>query len=841
MLEDMRTGHTLTILGALALVTAGVAWKLPGVWKSSQPPTSTGRYLDPIGDSTQIGSFPTNMALSPNGKWLAVTCTGSRSDLSILDTMTGKVVSQKHYPNGLYYGIAFASDTVLYVSQGAEDMIDRIAVSADGALRETKSFAVPGKVGEFAANPAGIALSSDGQTLLVANNESGRETGYQGTITALKATTGELVASSKAGGFPYGIVQNNGTAFVTSERDNAVLAFDASTLAIKQTIPVGANPTGVLVDPSGKTLYVANSSSDTVSVIDTAAMAITRTILVRPAEVHGLPGCTPIGLALSPDGKTLFAACADLNAVAVIDLGSATVQGYLPTGWYPTAVQVTPDGAHLFVSCGKGTQTRNPNGKSVQKWGQYILDIMEGAVTKVDLPDAMASLPSLTKVALSDALINDDRQSKYKAQFKNPGIKHVIYVIKENRTYDQFLGDMPEGQGDPSLALFGKDVTPNTHALAKRFGLYDNFYVCAEVSADGWNWSTGGMTSEYTNRNTVYVYTHGKRSYDFEGEVNDSPVELLGQRDVATPPGGYLWDLCAKHNVTYRAYGVFTAFQDSAEKRTDGNPVVRANEPVKQALVGHSDTSFRQFDMRYPDSDVLSKLNLTEAPRGLKSYGTNAAPSRFSEWKKEFDANVAKHDLPGLSIIRFCRDHTSGSAAGLSSPRAMVADNDYAIGQLVEAVSHSPYWKDTAICIVEDDAQNGFDHVDAHRAPALLISAYNAKGRTDHTFYNTDSMLRTIELCLGLPPMNQFDALARPFQPFVKSMKATPYSALLPSKLIAGEINKPTAYRAKESEMFLAKADEDSRNDMKLNEILWRIAKGPKAKLPNTPGAKTAP
>ena len=818
-----------------------MAWKAPGPWKSSQPPTSTGRSIDPVGASIEIGSFPTNMVMSPDGRWLAVTCTGARANLSLIDTATGKVVSQKAYEAGLYYGLAFASNSLLYVSQGAMDKIDSIHVSDGGQLGSATSLKVPGKVGDLASNPAGIALSDDGATLFLANNESGRQNGYAGRVTALNAKTGEFISQLAPGGFPFGIAQRGGLGYVTCERDNMVVTFDTTANQIKGSIPVGANPTGLLLGPAGKTLYVANSSSDTISVIDTATQRVVHTILVRPAEVHGLPGCTPIGLTLTPDGKTLLVACADLNSVAVIDVESGEVRGYLPTGWYPTSVQVTPDGASLYVSCARGTVTRNPNGKEVRKWGQYILDVMEGAVTKIDLQNALKELPSLTKVALKDALIGDSRQAKNTAKFINPGIKHVIYVIKENRTYDQVLGDVPEGAGDPTLTLYGKEVTPNIHALAKRFGLFDNFYTCAEVSADGWNWSTGGMTSEYTSRNTVYNYTLGQRSYDFEGEINGSPVELLGQRDVATPPGGYLWDLCAAHGLTYRTYGSFVAFGKSDEKGDDGKPLTEANEPVKKALVGHSDSNFRQFDMKYPDSEAFLKHGLPPTPRQQKSFGSFRAPSRITQWKREFDHFTATGQLPAFSLLRLCRDHTSGGADGLGSPRAMVADNDYAVGQLVDAVSHSPYWKNTAICILEDDAQNGYDHVDAHRSPALIISAYNKPRRVDHGFYNTDSMLRTMELSLGLPPMNQFDALANPLPAFARTaVNDAPYHAVLPAKEIIGEVNKRSTYRSKESEVYVAQKDEDSLDDLKLNEILWRIEKGATATLPSASQSKRA-
>jgi len=509
------------------------------------------------------------------------------------------------------------------------------------------------------------------------------------------------------------------------------------------------------------------------------------------------------------------------------------VVGYSPAGWYPTAVQVGSDGKRLFVSNGKGVRAHTPN--NTQK-DRYILNILDGAVTTIDLPAALADLPHLTHIALSDAGMLANAEARNKARFRNPGIQHVIYIIKENRTYDQVMGDEKAGNGDPSLTLYGAGITPNEHALADRFGLFDNFFCCAEVSADGWNWSTGGMVNEYSNRNTIYNYTRDARDYDFEGETNGVPRNLMGQKDVGAPPGGYLWDDCAAHGVSYRSYGFFDMFEDSPERDDRGAPLYPQNTPDQKALVNHSDNSFRLFDLTYPDSEAYLKLGLPPTPRQKKGYGIFNSPSRFSEWKREFDRYVANHDLPAVTMLRFMRDHTSGSAVGLGSPRAMVADNDYAVGELVDAVSHSPYWTSTAICIVEDDAQNGFDHVDCHRSPALVVSAYNQPGLVDHRFYNTDAVLRTMELLVGLPPMCQYDALAAPFQCFSDTVvNPEPFTAIVPDKKIAGEVNQRRDYGSRESEIFVHADDEDTIADWRLNTIQWRLAKG-NAPIPRTPG-----
>jgi hypothetical protein len=410
------------------------------------------------------------------------------------------------------------------------------------------------------------------------------------------------------------------------------------------------------------------------------------------------------------------------------------------------------------------------------------------------------------------------------------GIKPVVYIIKENRTYDQVLGDLKQGNGDPEIVMFGRKVTPNLHALAERFVLLDNFYCCAEVSADGWNWSTSGMVSEYTARNAPFNYSGRGRHYDFEGQNSGTPADLAGLPDVARAPGGYLWDQCVKKDISFRNYGFFVSGSDD-EKGADDRPFMTSNTPTRKALVGQTDTSFLQFDMTYADSNAW-KAYSNPAPKQKRAYGKFAAPSRFAEWKREFDQYVRSGRLPAFMMVRFPRDHTNGTQEGLQTPRGMVADNDFAVGQLVEAISASPFWKETAIFILEDDAQNGHDHVDAHRSIAFVISPYIPRGTVDHRFYNTDSVLRTIEALLGLPPMCQYDASA-PLMAFFdsKPVNAAPYRAILPPKAIIGEFNTKTAYRAKDSERLDFRG-EDRVPDAVLNDILWHAVKGANAPEP---------
>ena len=355
------------------------------------------------------------------------------------------------------------------------------------------------------------------------------------------------------------------------------------------------------------------------------------------------------------------------------------------------------------------------------------------------------------------------------------------------------------------------------------FVLLDNFYDCAETSADGWNWSTAGMVSEYTARNAPFSYSGRGRGYDYEGSTNGVPKDLIGQPDVAGPPGGYLWDLCARHGISYRNYGCFSAFADVDSG--DGKSIVRENGPTKRTLVGHSDLDYRRYDLDYADSDAWSIYG-TRSPGQKLKYGRFDSRSRFAEWKREFDGFVATGEMPRFQIIRLPRDHTSGTQPDSPTPRAMVADNDYAVGQVIDALSHSRFWKQSAIFVLEDDAQDGDDHVDAHRSTCFIISPFVRRGACDHTFYNTDSVLKTMERLLQLPSMCQYDAIAPLLGVFgSRPENADPYTAILPPRQIIGEINLKTAYRAGDSAR-LDFSREDRVDEATLNDILWHSVKG---------------
>ena len=863
----MRLRHVNTSLIALAFGLVAASCAVPRL------PLPTGRFITPQGVHTSVGTFPANVALSPDGQFLVVSNAGKRNALSVLSTTDGRLVSQfkvatwlgvrggkgttatkrtaRGGKDGLFYGLAFGPSQpggmLLYASHGQAEVVEAYLLSPQGQLTLTdRRLACPSRDKNTPNVIAGLALDSRGQRLYATNNTSIYKTGLKGTLLIMDTRSGALLRSVELPGYPFAVAAltrgpgADRKVYVSGERDGLVSVIDPDNGKVLKEIATGSHPIALLLDRPQQRLFVANGDSDTISVIDTARDEVSDTILLRPEDVRGLPGVVPTGLALAPDGRRLYATLGEMNAVAVIDLSEskpATLAGYLPVGWYPTALAVTPDGRRLMVANAKGTVAPNPNnvGRGPDgAWGQYILDILDGNVSTFALPGRLrlwGTLVRQTRQVIGNNQIAPEREQA-RPKMANPGIKHVIYIIKENRTYDQVFGDLAQGNGDPSQCLFPRAVTPNQHALAERFVLLDNFYVCAEVSAQGWGWSTAGMLSEYTERNTAYNYAGFGRSYDYEGQNNLMPVDLLATRDVATPPCGYIWDLALNHGLSLRNYGFFVNLDASKEKTAAGRDVAEDNQPLRRSLVGKTDVNFRKFGFDYTDSDAWVRHHCP-IPRQVRAYGEFGATSRVAEWKREFDQYVKDGNLPAFETIRMGRNHTQGTTVGVNSPRSMVADNDYAVGELVEAVSHSLYWRDTAICILEDDAQNGHDHVDAHRSPALVISPFIKKGTVDHRFFNTDSMLRTMEELLGLPPLNQYDAAAQPIAVFGKQpANDAPYNAILPAREIIAEVNGRNSYKAALS----AKLDfskEDAVPDPVLNDLIWHAIKG--ASVPEPP------
>lgn len=862
-------------------------------------PLVTGRAIEPQAVATQdVGSLPINLIASPDGKFVVSTDQGYRESLWSIRTLDGTGVSHLEFPrslrngtNGLYYGLAFGPDGTLYAAQGANDTLLKISMDAEGKLVQTG--AIKTRKGDF---PSGLAVDAKGR-LYVANNDNRSAGGRQYQLPTSVAIydvaegkeIGRFAFADSFGGtpnFPLAVAAlNDGSKlYVASQRDAAVYVLDTADPATPKliaTLPTGSHPVALLFDKSQSRLFVANAQSDTVSIVDTRADKIAGTVLLRPEIAKHVAGATPNGMSLSPDEKRLYVTLGDMNAVAVVDIADREVDGYIPTGWYPTAVVASADGRRLLVANAKGVAARTPNPPATQgARHQSPLNVLEGNVMTIAVP-AKAELAAQT-----NRVMELDRLTPRVMRAANPlkdiglqagKITHVIYVVKENRSYDQVLGDLPQGNGDPSRTLFGRKITPNQHAIAERFVLLDNFYDCGEVSGDGWTWSTQAHANEYTIRNVPYSYSNRGRSYDYEGQVDQFPTggfpatdpdgKPLSQDpkykegakavpDVAEAPGGHIWDMVRRHGLSYRNYGFFLSDEIRDGDRIvipDNYPNSTGLQPGGHDLAGVSDVDFRRFDLNYADSEA--RLHFARQTgdekflRPMRGFGKYQAPSRFTEWKREFDQMLAKAPdgsaVPNFMTIRFCTDHTMGTNPNNHTPKSMVADNDYAVGQLVETISKSPIWRSTAIFVVEDDAQDGPDHVDTHRSTAYVISPWIKAHSVDHTFQNTVSLIRTMELLLGLPPMCQYDATAEPIMNWDgKPSNDAPFAAILPDPAVLREINGAASPRSPVSPEQRGMMDESSKMDFahadaapadRLNEIIWKSVRGYDSVMPKTP------
>ena len=580
-----------------------------------------------------------------------------------------------------------------------------------------------------------------------------------------------------------------------------VAIFDTKLNQVTNTIAVGDNPNEMCLTHSGKYLYVANANDNTVSVIDLPQQKVLETLntAVYPTP---LSGTTSNSVALNKDDKTLYIANADNNCLAVFDVsqpGASKSKGFIPTGWYPTVVRVIDH--KIYVANGKGMSSLpNPGGPNPVSKAQTVL--LHGGDPNKNLPVqyigglflgtlSIITPPTAQQLAVySQAVYHNTPYSRkqevtangeegnpvpFKVGDKSP-IKYVFYVIQENRTYDQVLADMPKGNGDTSLLLFGKHITPNHHALAEDFVLLDNFYVDGEVSADGHNWSLGAYATDYMEKNWPTSYGHHGK-----GAVGD-----IAKNKV------YIWDEAKRANLSYRTYGEF---------------INANNTPQIPVLKDH-------FAKSYPTRDLLDPDTL-----------------RYQRWENDFDSLVRINAVPNLSTMRMLSDHTEGTRPGRPTPFAHVADNDLAVGRLVEHISKSPIWENSVIFIVEDDAQNGPDHVDAHRSLAYVAGGLVKRNFVDHTMYSTSSVLRTMELILGLPPMTQYDAAAMPmFRCFTSQLNKTPFNSL-PSNVNLNELN-PRDTRLGALSKGLDFSAVDRVPDKLMNNLLWKAIKGENAVVP---------
>ncbi len=584
------------------------------------------------------------------------------------------------------------------------------------------------------------------------------------------------------------------TAYVSNWGKKSVSVVDTQSAELIKTLRVGTHPSALALNPTNDELYVANTDSDSISVIDTTEKRVVRSFSVSPYP--GAPvGTSPNALAVSPDGHQLYVANAGNNDVAVVELGEEgggpdRVEGLIPTAWYPTGVAVSPDGDGLLVVNAKGLGAGpNPGGPvpiedPESPPGQYIGSMIEGTLSTIPVPGEERLIDYTERVAENNSF--DKGLEKAAAVLKN--IKHVIYVINENRTYDQVLGDLPRGNGDPSLTLFGPDVAPNHHNLAEQFTTLDNLYAAGEVSNDGWEWSTAASANTFNQKS--WPTNYGGRGFLYTGEGYS-----LAAAPGRVPENSYIWDALSRKGISFRNYGFWA---------TDTPPVDVWNEPNLEA---HTDKQFPGYNLAIRDQ------------------------FRYREWLSEFRGFEERGNMPAVQFVKFPNDHTCGTDPACPTPQAMVADSDWATGKLVDKVSHSQFWKSTAIFQIEDDAQDGPDHVDAHRTIGHVISPYTQVGEVDSTFYSSVSMLRTMEMIMGLSPLTQFDAAANPMlNSFTTEPDFTPYEAVKPKQSL-NEPNPKNGPMAKQS----SKMDfsvEDQAPWQALNRAIWKSVYGGDSTMP---------
>lgn len=771
----------------------------------------TGVHLDPIGRSTPTGSFPLTMLPSPEGDRIVLLLSGWREQgVQVLDRASGRILQTLVQPAG-FLGAAFSPDgKVLYASGANTDVVYRYDWSGgEATLRDSLVLATrPTPRAAGRRYPAGLAPSRDGRLLYVAEN-------LDDSLAVVDVATGRVVQRLATERYPYAVaVGPDGTVYVSAWGGRTVSFFRPAAdglLADAGRVAAGRHPSAILLNRDGSRLFVASGSTDQVAVLDTKQRRVVARLL-DPPPAGPDEGSTPNALALSPDGTRLFVAEADANAVAVFDLAPTTANlatargddrlaGRIPTGWYPTAVLASAD--TLLVGTAKGAGSApNPRGPQPliselhQGRGEhYTLGQLRGSFLVAPVANATGS----ELAALTARVSRANGWETPRAGAAYPPFRHVIYVIKENRTYDQVLGDMRDGDGDTSLVFFPRAVSPNHHALAERFGLFDRFLVNAEVSADGHNWSTAAYAADYVEKTVQSNYSSRRRWYDYEGTNRDSVPE----DDVNEPANGYLWNLAERKGITFRNYGEFVV----ESPRDADDPLPPGYRGDKPFLYAHTDPRFAGFDLTIPDQ------------------------RRADEWIAELQAEVRSGQMPALQILRLPNDHTAGAAAGMHTPRALMADNDLALGRVVEALSRTPFWRNTVVFVLEDDAQNGPDHVDSHRSPLLVISAYNRPG-TIHRFANTTDVLRTIEEILGLQSLAHFDYYGRPLRGiWAATPDLRPYRALTPSVSL-DEMNPRTGRGARESRR-LDLGVEDVADVELFNHILWRAIR-PNVPYPGT-------
>ena len=788
----------ITITFCYLIVQTGLAQPLKSI-ESKRIKLSNGWNITPIGKSLPLGDLPLNMAISSSKKYMAVTNNGqSTQSLQLIDVINEKILDNINIPTS-WLGLKFSADEKsLYVSGGNENRILKYSVIKN-KLHLADSILL-GKPWPNKISPTGLEIDNNLNKMYVVTKDNN-------TLYIINLITKKIINEIKLPAEAYACLlsPNKKELYISCWGCEQLLIFNTATGVITAKIPVGSNPNDLCISPSGQFIYIANANDNSVSVIDIKKQKVIETL--NAALYPNSPnGSTTNSVALNSTGKILYIANADNNCLAVFDVskpGSSHAKGFIPTGWYPTCVRSL--GNKIYVSNGKGfTSLPNPNGPnpidkkeqlayqmgdtSALKTVEYIGGLLKGTLSIINNPTDQ-QLAVYSQVVYNNTPYSKNKEIFSSGEKGNPipmkvgaasPIKYVFYIVKENRTYDQVLGDMPEGNGDKSLCLFGEKVTPNLHALSREFVLLDNFYVDGEVSADGHNWSLGAYATDYLEK--TWVTSYGGRGGDYDAE---------GNRAICNNKKGFLWDQCKRAGVSYRTYGEFA---------DDYKP----NIPV---LKDHFCPYFTSWDQKIRDT------------------------TRVGQWKRDFDSLVAKNALPKLNTLRIINDHTEGLSKGRPTPFAHVADNDLAIGMFIEYLSKSAVWNESAVFILEDDAQDGADHIDAHRSTAYVAGGFVKRHFVDHTMYSTSSMLRTIELILGLAPMSQYDAAAEPmWRCFSSELNSKPFV----SKPLQVDINEKNSVEnawQRMSEKFDF-TKEDKINNRDFNEVIWKAVKGANAVVP---------
>jgi DNA-binding beta-propeller fold protein YncE len=873
------------------------------------------------GEPQKTNGLPTVIALDPTGHYAALlnngygaADSGTRQSIALVDLARNQLTDfpddrlGESAPQSYFLGLAFSTDgSHLYASFGsitdptgakqgstgngiAVYRLDQGKITPERFLKIGAQAVAADKViaqglfklgrGQAIPYPAGLAVvAHDGHDqLLIANNLSDNvilvdaETGRE--LEHFDLSQHRLIPAE----FPYTVVvtHDGRRAWCSLWNASKVAELELASGKVVRTISLrepkvatdpGSHPTALLLSADDSELYVALSNADLVAAVDTARgepSAWFSTLLPGQQST----GSVPNSLALSGDGKLLFSANAGTNSVAVFETNKPVetskpqpALGFIPTEWYPSAIAARGD--DLWIASGKGRGTgANAQRNAAENHSQrrhefpYIPTLLHGSVAHLKIRDLRKQLPDFTRAAQDENLLLAEARSFPFANGHNP-IHHVIYIVKENRTYDQILGDLKVGDGDPSLVQYGEDVTPNQHQLALQFGVLDNFYDSGEVSGNGHMWSLAATTTDYNEKTWQITYRGSERTYDYEGLVADEYPLQHNLPDVNEPQSKYLFSNAAAHALTYRHYGEFVATEWCEEKRPAASPSPKAGTPPPpgkecpktsiafgQPLPAHLGRP-KGSPSPYPWSIPIIERDVATKPELRDHFDPNFAdfePNypdqlRVDEFLNEFDGFVhsrGKRDqeLPNYVLLRLPNDHTAGKKAGSPTPAASVADNDLAVGRVVEAVSHSPYWEDTVIFILEDDAQDGADHVDAHRSTAFVISKY-APGSAGHPavhheFFTTVSLVHTLEALVGLPPMNVNDAYAPLMTDlFLGKGDQTPFTADYRNQNngLIYTANAPAGPGAKES----AKLDfshADAADSRTLNAILWRDRKG---------------